>query len=372
MYCIKIKIGNNVISTHFRCRTVYDTTFEKKCKTIYKKVCEQIYVTKIDWDYEEKCETVYEEKCHGYGYDKHCEPVPKQNCHQVPVKVEKQVPKTKCKKVPEKKCTDVPKFIPRKECKDFPKKVCTKDPVQVPRNIQIKVCSAHPKEVCIKIPKEVLKQVPKQVTKKVCKSTKGGGYHEVSHDAHSGHTGHSGYGREGGEDGLDETSIETYDFDGIAEVEFAELHKLNLMKSDILTPEWFDDNNDWQKRLAEQEERSGRSAEDLWGLDTQFSAERNIDRNLTIGNTTDFISEVIQDIKSDSKLVMTDFIDAMKDAQSNYTSHDIGDSEQNLGNEETLEEEIKFHFPGFGSFNPFEPEDQFSELLGFESFRTKS
>ena len=98
-YTIIILHPKNLPSIYSRCRTEYDTTFEKKCKTIYKKVCEQIYVTKIDWDYEEKCETVYEEKCHGYGYDKHCTPHPKQNCRQVPVKVEKQVPKTKCKKV---------------------------------------------------------------------------------------------------------------------------------------------------------------------------------------------------------------------------------------------------------------------------------
>ena len=43
-----------------RCRTEYDTTSEKECKTIYKKDCEDVYVTKIEWDYEEQCETVYE------------------------------------------------------------------------------------------------------------------------------------------------------------------------------------------------------------------------------------------------------------------------------------------------------------------------
>ena len=300
----------------------------------------------MDWDYEEKCETVYEEKCHGYGYDKHCEPVPKESCHQVPVKVEKQVPKTKCKKVPDKKCSDVPKFVPRKECKDFPKKVCTKDPIQVPRNIQIKVCSAHPKEVCIKIPKEVLIQVPKQVTKKVCKSTKHDGGYNDDH--------HSGYGREGPTgDVADEPeyTIETYEFDGIEEVEFTELHKisdeeralhkifgnddefqrLNGLNDEqfqrnnderfdtlqtILTPEWFVDNNDWKKRVEEQEIRDGRSIEDLWGIDSLLKAEPSINKTLNTDNTTDFISDTIQDITSDRELGLIDWVHGTKNAKS--------------------------------------------------------
>ena len=344
-------------------------------------MCEQIYVTKIDWDYEEKCETIYEEKCHGHGYDKHCSPVPKQNCHQVPVKVEKQVPKTKCKKVPEKKCSDVPKFIPRKECKDFPKKVCTKDPVQVPRNIQIKVCSAHPKEVCIKIPKEVLIQVPKQVTKKVCKSTKGGGYHEDVHDHHS------GYGREAN---VDEASIETYDFDGIEDVEFSELHKPigdEKALESILTPAWFEENNNWKKRLAEQEERDGRSAEDIWGIDSLILSERDVDKNLTIDNTADFMSHVIEDVASDKEFNISDLIEIMKDTEprnktgignksiesmnnnistfqvpnpNNSRSEKNPDVEEILADEKQKSEETnQSNFSRFGGFSPFGSQDPF-------------
>ena len=197
-----------------RCRTEYDTSFEKECKTIYKKQCAQIYVSVVDWDYEEECETIYEEKCYGHGYDKTCEPVSKKKCHQVPVKKEKQVPKTKCKKVPDKKCQDVPKFVPRKACKHFPKKVCTKDPIQVPRKISKKVCGTIPKEVCIKIPVQVLKHVPKHVTKKVCKSTKHG--YDPHHDDHEIHP-HD-------DSGYHAKELDTYDFDGVEEVEFSGFH----------------------------------------------------------------------------------------------------------------------------------------------------
>ena len=408
----------NLFFLHFRCRTVYDTTFEKKCKTIYKKVCEQIYVTKVDWDYEEKCETVYEEKCHGYGYDKHCEPVPKESCHQVPVKVEKQVPKTKCKKVPDKKCSDVPKFVPRKECKDFPKKVCTKDPIQVPRNIQIKVCSAHPKEVCIKIPKEVLIQVPKQVTKKVCKSTKHDGGYNDDH--------HSGYGREGPTgDVADEPeyTIETYEFDGIEEVEFTELHKisdkeralhkiygnddefqrLNGLNDEqfqrnnderfdtlqtILTPEWFVDNNDWKKRVEEQEIRDGRSIEDLWGIDSLLKAEPGINKTLNTDNTTDFISDTIRDVTSDRELGVIDWVHATKNAKSlnetitngmtiefdkeksrGFYLHDktnqklkkvSSEAEENKRDDNNSSKvSQKFQLPDFGGFSPFSKQNPF-------------
>ena len=294
----------------------------------------------------------------------------------------------------------MPKFIPRKECKDFPKKVCTKDPVQVPRNIQIKVCSAHPKEVCIKIPKEVLIQVPKQVTKKVCKSTKGGGgYHDVGHSGGGGHGhsggggghGHSGYGREAEED---ESSIETYDFDGVADVEFSELHKYDAEAKeteetldDILTPEWFADNNDWKKRLAEQEERDGRSAEEPWVIDAFLEANRNSSSE----NTTDFMSAVIQDVTSDEKLGVTDLIESVKNRNSNETqssnearkptrssqsysrfhlhNRDNSRSQENENEERSSaqddkdesdkkDEKISFGFPSFGGFgfgkeNPF-------------------
>ena len=66
-----------------RCRTEYDTESETKCWTVFRKECFQVYVTKVDWEYEEKCETKTEEVCTGYGYDKHCEHVPKESCHQV-------------------------------------------------------------------------------------------------------------------------------------------------------------------------------------------------------------------------------------------------------------------------------------------------
>ena len=366
----------------------------------------------MDWDYEEKCETVYEEKCHGYGYDKHCEPVPKESCHQVPVKVEKQVPKTKCKKVPDKKCSDVPKFVPRKECKDFPKKVCTKDPIQVPRNIQIKVCSAHPKEVCIKIPKEVLIQVPKQVTKKVCKSTKHDGGYNDDH--------HSGYGREGPTGDVSdepEYTIETYDFDGIEEVEFTELHKisdeeralhkifgnddefqrLNGLNDEqfqrnnderfdtlqtILTPEWFVDNNDWKKRVEEQEIRDGRSIDDLWGIDSLLKAEPGINKTLNTDNTTDFISDTIRDVTSDRELGVIDWVHATKNAKSlNETitngmtiefdkekrrgfylhdkinqklKKDSSEAEENKRDDNNSPKvSQKFQLPDFGGFSPF-------------------
>ena len=318
--------------------------------------------------------------------------MPKQTCHQVPVKVEKQVPKTKCKKVPDKKCSDVPKFIPRKECKDFPKKVCTKDPIQVPKNLQIKVCSAHPKEVCIKIPKEVVIQVPKQVTKKVCTSTKGGGGYDDHHSGGGGGHGHSGYGRENIPAEEDESSIETYDFDGVAEVEFSELHSAEVKETsenleNILTPEWFADNNDWEKRLSEQEQRDGRSTEDLWGIDTLLATERDIGKNLTVGNTTDFILDMIKDIASDQQLGVRDLIDLTSNAQSNGTmpdretpssdsqnysrfhinNRDNSRSEENPEEEETPDEkenekpsdEVDFQFPTFGGFSPFGNADPF-------------
>ena len=268
--------------------------------------------------------------------------------------------------------------------------MCTKDPVQVPRNLQIKVCSAHPKEVCIKIPKEVLIQVPKQVTKKVCTSTKGGGGYDDHHSGGGGH-GHSGYGREAGED---ESSIETYDFDGVEDVEFTELHKYDAegkekseTLEDILTPEWFADNNDWKKRLSEQEERDGRSTEDLLGIGTLLSTEHDIGKNLTVSNTTEFISDLIKDITSDQQLGVKDLIDSTNNAQSNGTmsdweapkldnenysrfrvhNRDNSRSEENPEGQETHDEkenenskdEVDFQFPTFGGFSPFGNADPF-------------
>lgn len=71
-----------------RCRTEYDTESDTKCWTVFRKECFQVYVTKVDWEYEEKCETKFEEVCEGYGYDKHCEQVPKEHCTQVKEKLQ--------------------------------------------------------------------------------------------------------------------------------------------------------------------------------------------------------------------------------------------------------------------------------------------
>ena len=99
------------------------------------------------------------------------------------------------------------------------------------------------------------------------------------------------------------------------------MHKYDIhgqIRSDILTPEWLEDNNDWQKRLAEEMERDGKAVDDLWGFESQFFTDTNVGQNLTLDNATDFISDVIQDIKTDSRLIMPGLSNMMEDTTKMY------------------------------------------------------
>ena len=61
--------------TETKCRTVYDTKSEEKCRVVYRKQCSMVYETVTDLEYEQKCSTSYEQQCHGYGYHQTCEEV---------------------------------------------------------------------------------------------------------------------------------------------------------------------------------------------------------------------------------------------------------------------------------------------------------
>merc|ERR1719348_1954891 len=109
-----------------KCRTVYETSYEKSCSTTYEKVCSS---GGYGGYHKRDAEAGYGKREARRNYSaprkssSFCRQVPKQSCQNKPV----QKPVKKCESVPKQSCSQVPK----ESCKSVPVKTPTKVAKQV-------------------------------------------------------------------------------------------------------------------------------------------------------------------------------------------------------------------------------------------------